>query len=70
MTIERLEYIEKKTKASIKKVDNNLEPNLQLKQVGQIRHLKEKNLEWLQAAIELPNVITKAKLYIIIKSLG
>ena len=34
MIAERLEYIEKKTKASIEEVDDNLEPNPWLKQVG------------------------------------
>ena len=41
-----------------------------MKRVGQVRHLKEKDLEQLQAAIKLPNATTKAKLHIIVKSFG
>jgi hypothetical protein len=70
VTADRLEHIEKKTKASIEEVDDNLEPNPWLKRVGWVRHLKEKDLERLRAAVEPPDIITEAKLHVIIESLG
>lgn len=70
ITTKRLEHIKKKTKASIKEVDDNLEPNPQLKRVGWARHLKGKDPERLRAAVEPPDPITEAELHIIIKSFG
>jgi hypothetical protein len=70
MTAERLEHIEKKTKASIEEIDDNLEPNPWLKRVGWVRHLKEKDPERLRAAVEPPDVVTEAELHVIIESLG
>jgi hypothetical protein len=35
-----------------------------------VRHLKEKNLDWLRAAVELPNASEEPELQVIIKSFG
>ena len=45
-----------------------MEANPWLKQVSWIRHLKEKNLERLRAAIKLPDVSEEPELQAIIKS--
>jgi hypothetical protein len=52
ITKERLEHIEKKTRASIEEVDENLEPNPWLRRVGWVRHLTGKDPERLRAAVE------------------
>ena len=68
ITVERLEHIEKKAKEKVKEANENVEPNLQLKQVGWVRHLKEKDPKQLQEAIVLLNTSKKLKLQAIIKS--
>ena len=70
MTKERLEHIEKKTKASIEEVDESLEPNPWLQRVGWVRHLKDKDPERLRAAVEPPDPSTEAELHVIIESFG
>jgi hypothetical protein len=70
VTAQRMERIEKKAKESIQEADENMEANPWLKQVGWIRHLKEKNLERLRAAIKLPDASEEAELQAIIKSFG
>ena len=63
-----MEHIEKKAKESVQEADENVEPNLQLKCIDQIRHLKEKNPKQLRAAIELLDASEEPKLQAIIKS--
>jgi hypothetical protein len=41
-----------------------------LKQVGWVQHLKEKNLDQLQAAVKPPNTSEEPELQVIIKSFG
>lgn len=59
-----------KTKVNIEEVDENLEPNPQLKRVEQVRHLQGKDPEQLRAAIEPPNATKEAELHVIIESFG
>jgi hypothetical protein len=70
ITAERLEHIEKKAKESVQEADENAEPNPWLKQVGWVRHLKDKNPERLRAAIEPPNASEEPELQVIIESFG
>ena len=68
ITVERLEHIEKKAKEKVKEADENAEPNLQLKRVGWVRHLKEKDPKRLREAIEPPDASEEPELQAIIKS--
>lgn len=68
MTTERLEHIEKKTKARIEEVDEKLEPNPWLKRVGWVRHLKEKDPDRLRAAVEPADAKEEPELHVIIES--
>jgi hypothetical protein len=68
ITKERLKHIERKTKASIGEVDENLEPNPWLKRVGWVRHLKGKDLDRLRAAVEPPDAAQEPELKVIIES--
>ena len=43
MTVERLEHIKKKAKEKVEEVDENVKLNLQLKRVGWVQYLKEKD---------------------------
>jgi hypothetical protein len=70
ITAERLEHIKKKAKESVQEADENAEPNPWLKQVGWVRHLKDKNLKRLRAAIEPPNASEEPELQVIIESFG
>ena len=65
-----MEHIEKQTKASIEEVDESLEPNLWLQRVGWVRHLKDKDLERLRAAVEPADKIQEPELHVIIESFG
>lgn len=68
ITNQRMEHIEKKTKESIQEADENKEPNPQLRRVGWVQHLKEKNPDRLRAAIEPPNASEEPELQAIIDS--
>ena len=68
ITVERLEHIEKKAKEKVKEADKNVEPNLQLKRVGWVQHLKEKDPKRLREAIKPLNASEKLELQAIIKS--
>ena len=43
ITAERFKYIEKKAKEKVEEANENAEPNLWLRRVGWVRHLKDKN---------------------------
>ena len=70
MTAERLEHIEKKAKEKVEEANENAEPNPWLKRVGWVRHLKGKNPNQLQAAVEPANVSEEPELQAIIESFG
>jgi Orsellinic acid/F9775 biosynthesis cluster protein D len=70
ITAKRLKHIKKKAKEKVEEADENAEPNPWLKRVGWVRHLKEKNLNQLRAAVELVNAIKEPELQAIIESFG
>jgi superfamily II DNA helicase RecQ len=68
LTTERLKHIEQKEKESIKRVDENKEPNPWLKRVGWATHLAGKNPEKLRGTVEPVETTKEPMLQAVVES--